>query len=414
MVLVSGDVAYSAAPAEYDLARAFFDDLLEATGLDKDRLFVVPGNHDVDRGAISTLAAGATAILNSRDAVNQFLASDGDRALVLQRFHHYQDFFNSYFGKRRLPFDHQNYFFTRRIVVGGKRVAILGLNSAWLSASDADRHRLLLGERQVRAALDQAREADIRLAVMHHPLDWLQDFDRSDAEPLLHGGCDLILHGHMHQVGLLQARTPDAEAMVIAAGACYETRQYPNSYNLVRLDLAAGTGTVFLRMYSDRQGGFWTRDVVNYRNVQDGTYTFSLPERLRPHGRPGDTAGGPAEPRAGTPPGAQQPAGKRKRPGTTTEPARVKIAPHDSRIKALDENISRQYALLHEYETTRDLSSDPKEIARAGREIAAIRSSLQRYLEEYRQICRDEGQELPAELQALLAALLAHGPAAGA
>ncbi len=48
-LFVTGDVAYSGKPAEYLAATSFFDDLLEATGLDKSRLFVVPGNHDLDK-----------------------------------------------------------------------------------------------------------------------------------------------------------------------------------------------------------------------------------------------------------------------------------------------------------------------------------------------------------------------------
>jgi 3',5'-cyclic AMP phosphodiesterase CpdA len=46
LILVSGDVAFSGATAEYALTRAFFDDLLTATGLQKEQLFAVPGNHE--------------------------------------------------------------------------------------------------------------------------------------------------------------------------------------------------------------------------------------------------------------------------------------------------------------------------------------------------------------------------------
>lgn len=279
-IIISGDVAFAGQPEEYAMACRFFDELLAMTRLGRDRLFVVPGNHDVDRGSISTLAAGAAGILQDRRAVNRFLASDGDRALVMLRLHAYAAFVNSYFGSA-LMFDDSRYFYTRRLDVGGLTVAVLGLNSAWLAyGGEDDRGRILLGERQVRAALAAADGADLRLAVLHHPLDWLKDFDRADAEALLLGRCDFVLHGHLHRVGLLQARTPDSQAMVVSAGACYETRDRPNAYNWVRLDPASGRGTVWLRMYSDRQGGFWTKDVLNYRGVPDGVYEFALPERL--------------------------------------------------------------------------------------------------------------------------------------
>jgi 3',5'-cyclic AMP phosphodiesterase CpdA len=279
-VAVTGDIAFSGRPDQYALARSFFDDLSAATGLGRDRLFLVPGNHDVDRGKISRGAQGIADSLNNREAANDILATPGDRRLMLARFDGYSAFVNDYLGGQG-AFDDEHYFYVRRLELAGLQVALLGLNSAWVSASDRDRDPgLLLGERQVRAALDRANGADLKIALLHHPFDWLREFDRDDAEPLLSDHCDYILHGHMHQVGLLQARTPDSEVMVIAAGACYETRRYPNAYNWIRLDLRRGRGTVHLRTYSDRRGGFWTKDVLNYRNVPDGVFDFPLPARL--------------------------------------------------------------------------------------------------------------------------------------
>jgi 3',5'-cyclic AMP phosphodiesterase CpdA len=284
LVVVTGDVAFSGKPQEYDLARAFLDDLLAVTTLGKDRLFLVPGNHDVDRGRISRGARGIAASLTDRGSANAVLADAGDRGLMLARFHGYREFVNGYLGPH-LTFgdealDGEGYFYVRNLKLAGQRIAVLGLNSAWLAqGGDEDRGRLALGERQMRAALDAAADADLRIAAMHHPFDWLRDFDRADAEALLCAGCDFVLHGHMHQVGLLQTRTPDSDAFVVAAGACYETREHPNAYNYVQVDLGTGQGVVHLRNYSDRGGGFWTKDVVNYRNVPDGVYRFSLAGR---------------------------------------------------------------------------------------------------------------------------------------
>ena len=277
--IVSGDIAFQGAADEYALARQFFDDLLKAIDLPKSRLFIVPGNHDVNRQAITRGAATIASSLDNRQAVEEVLTVAADRSLIFRKFDHYASFVNDYF-EGTLAFDDEHYFYVHCFGLANRRVAVLGLNSAWLAMSDKDRNQLLLGERQVRTALTAARDADLRLAVMHHPFDWLQDFDRYDVESLLCNGCHFVLHGHMHQTGLLQVRTPDTEAMLIAAGACYETRQYPNSYNFVQLDFSAGRGTTHLRMYSDRRGGFWSKDVLNYHNVKDGSYTFKLSPEL--------------------------------------------------------------------------------------------------------------------------------------
>lgn len=281
VILVSGDIAFSGVPAEYALARAFFDALLAATGVPKERLFVVPGNHDVDRQAISRGAIAIASSLDSRQAVDEVLTVAVDRRLIFRKFNHYADFVNDYF-EGQLVFDDERYFYVQYpdLDLAGRRVAVLGLNSAWLAYGDEDRGRLALGERQVRQALEAAREADLRIALLHHPFDWFREFDRNNCEALLMQGCDFVLHGHLHRTGLLSLTMPDAGAMIIAAGASYASRDYPNSYNLVQLDFETEQGTVYLRRYSDERGGFWTKDVTTYRNVDDGQYTFKLTPSL--------------------------------------------------------------------------------------------------------------------------------------
>jgi len=276
-VAVSGDVAFSGAPEEYALAGQFLDELLKVTGLPKTRLFVVPGNHDVDRSAITRGAAAIASSLDNRQLLDELLTTDADRRLIFRKFSHYADFVNGYFGEQ-LPFDDECYFHVKFPGMTNMHVAVLGLNSAWLSAGDEDRGRLALGERQVRQALEASRDADMRIVLLHHPFEWLREFDRDDCEALLMDGCDFILHGHLHRTGLLSLKTPDAGAMLIAAGACYETREYPNGYNWARLDLTTGQGTIYLRTYSDRRGGFWTKDAQTYKNVPNGEFAFVLPQ----------------------------------------------------------------------------------------------------------------------------------------
>ena len=276
LIAVSGDIAFSGQPAEYDLARRFFDDLLQTTGLNEDRLFLVPGNHDVDRSLISTGARAIGDSLSDRKSANALLSTPTDRKLVFARFKGYAAFVKAYLGKE-WRFDDSRYFYVQSLDLAGQWVALLGLNSAWLCGSDQDKASgLLIGERQARAALEQAEGANLKIALLHHPFDWLREFDQNDSAAMLTDGCDFILHGHLHQAAATQLTSPDGAATILACGACYETREFPNMYNWVRLDPSAGTGTVYLRRYSDARGGFWAKDVLTYRNAPDGTYTFSL------------------------------------------------------------------------------------------------------------------------------------------
>ena len=57
-IIFSGDVAYSGRSEEYEAAKEqFFDPLLKACKIGPDRLFIVPGNHDLDRSFFELLPA---------------------------------------------------------------------------------------------------------------------------------------------------------------------------------------------------------------------------------------------------------------------------------------------------------------------------------------------------------------------
>jgi UDP-2,3-diacylglucosamine pyrophosphatase LpxH len=273
-IAFTGDTAFSGRSTEYELAKQFFFDLLTATDVSAERLFLVPGNHDVDRSLISKGAQAIGDSLADRDTANSILATPADLQFMTSRFQGYRTFVNSCFRESSSCSDDQ-LFYVRKLAISGRKVMVAGFNSAWLCASDEDKQRgLVLGERQVRMALDECVGADLTIALLHHPLDWLREFDQNDSGALLVDNCDFVLHGHLHQSSLTGLSTPDGDAMVIACGACYVSRQFPNSYNYVQLNVMDNTCKVHLRRYTDARGGFWARDTLTYRNVPDGIYNF--------------------------------------------------------------------------------------------------------------------------------------------
>jgi len=277
-IAFTGDLAFSGKPSEYDLAREFFNELLRITGLARERLFIVPGNHDIDRNISKQGAIAISKMLTDRQFTNAFLSSEDDRRFLFERFKGYQAFFNEYF-RGHLTFDYDHYFYVHSFDLEDRRIAVLGLNSAWLSMSDEDETlKLVIGERQTRAALKAAKETSttLNIALLHHPLDWIRPFDRSDSGERLRNNCDFILHGHLHEPGMVHLSDPDGSVTIIPGGACYDTREYPNSYNFVRLNFESSSGRIYFREYVDRQGGYWAKGVRLYKNVEDGIYEFSL------------------------------------------------------------------------------------------------------------------------------------------
>lgn len=283
-ILVTGDISFSGILDEYTRAVEFFNNILEISKLDKKSLFIIPGNHDVNRRITSSFKITDEALLASRESINQILTSKESRRMVFERFNDYSKFINKFMGEFQ-PFDNNNYFYVRHLIIANKRIAILGLNSAWLTGPNPYRSYSLIGEDQIKHALHQSRNADIRIALMHHAPNSLEEMDQAFVVPQLEKECDFIVHGHVHPGGISSLTSHETSSMIIGAGAIYGPREFANSYNIVRLDLDSGKGQVYIRKYSDVRRA-WSADTHTYRNILDGYFQFLLSNKLKPIATP--------------------------------------------------------------------------------------------------------------------------------
>jgi predicted phosphodiesterase len=284
-IVFSGDIAFSGRAEEYTAAaKRLFGPLFTALGFGQTgwrRLFVVPGNHDLDWTELERVPEGILREVETREGVDRVLGARERRRELMRPFAAYAAFTSARMrtGSRGL------YAHTRNVRLGGRVVALVGLNSAWLAARhrDAAGHpddygRLAVGERQVYDALSGVANADLRVAVMHHPPGWLREADRCRVVERLLRDCDIVLHGHEHMPGVNVVQSERGDVVIIPAGASYNRRtsedpRYTNAYNFVTVDFEAGEGTVYLRRWND-VSGVWQADVDASTS---GEYRFALP-----------------------------------------------------------------------------------------------------------------------------------------
>ena len=129
---------------------------------------------------------------------------------------------------------------------------------------------VIVGEPQIFDALEKISKAYLKIAVLHHSFDWLNEFDRNRIEDPLKQDCDFILHGHQHKQKVEIISGTSGDCVIIPAGASYDRRvaenpRYANSYNFVHLDLDTGKGVVFLRRWSD-DGNRWLEDIASCKD----------------------------------------------------------------------------------------------------------------------------------------------------
>ena len=263
-VIFSGDLTYSAEKDEFDLVfNKFLNPILEILKLKPDRLFIVPGNHDLDRKALQFLGPELQKRLKTRERINHWLTNDE------KNLNHIREPFNT-FRKAVEQYTGQmdpDYACFRRFEVDGQAIDLWGLNSALMSARVADQDNsgefdddghLFIGEPQIIVAADKAAddEAALRIAVVHHPLDWLErDIDKNLTEPLLQRVCSFVLCGHQHSQRTDNRISQMGNCIHVQAGASYERRfpnsekNYANGYNFVHIDFKTEKGAVYLRHF---------------------------------------------------------------------------------------------------------------------------------------------------------------------
>jgi len=277
----SGDVAHGGKAAEYRVAKdRFLDPVLQKSGVDPKRLFIVPGNHDLDRSRFDLLPGDLTSPIDEAKT-QKWLGDDEKLDSALKPFKDYRAFAAAYMDQER-P-DHAA---IARFDVEGVTVGLLGLNSAWMSARNVvvkdgkeeivDYGHLVVGEPQVRSGLEYVADAQLRIAVAHHPISWLTEFDRGRTNDALKPAAHLLLTGHQHDQRVTVECGTDGSCILVSAGAAYERRDHANGYNFVWIDTGTGKGTVYFRRWN---GKAWAADTDT---APKGEFRFDLPDWSRP------------------------------------------------------------------------------------------------------------------------------------
>jgi len=238
LVFLTGDLAFAGKESEYLSLECDFIAPLKELLPRETPIFMVPGNHDLDRER----STNPRAWFEKPGEAERF-QSTGDQGAIfrkdvlLPRFAAYSAFDRrtSAWGSAWLESEAGSVSWSQKI--GSTQVAVVGLNTAWLSHDDHDWGKLTPGRQMIDAALSAADKAnpDLLFVLGHHPIEALVgDGDDSDGQRFrerLKQKKAIYLHGHRHATATGRIGYEARSALTIQAPSAYQAHDKPRWRN---------------------------------------------------------------------------------------------------------------------------------------------------------------------------------------
>ncbi|MBP5066011.1 AAA family ATPase [Pseudomonas chlororaphis] len=274
LIFCTGDIAFGQTPdcpmtEQYGPAKDFFNQLLACCGLERKRLFVVPGNHDVNRkkvlaGQQHHLRAMAKASMrHTQEISSRFDSLSAEFTADMKRMEDYGVFTAGYLPHLHDP---ERHLYARQIDLSGIKVGIAGFNSAWSCYDNDDKGQMWLGADWQFNHMNSALEgADLKIGLIHHPRDWFNQAEIEIIKKRKAHDFQFWLHGHSHNPWL----DPGQRLIKLEAGAIGADTDDQFGFNLVSLDLQQGRGVAHLFEYKN---GWKAQTVADM--AEDGLWPF--------------------------------------------------------------------------------------------------------------------------------------------
>lgn len=237
----------------------FINPILDNLSLNKDDIFIVPGNHDVDLSKIDEFSEiGLTQELKTSSKISSFLKS-GKIKNHSQRIDAINNFIKKYQGNNSLNNGLSYYTILQK---NNCSVGIIGLNTAWrYNGKPDDKYNLIIGGNQIEAYLRKISKCSLKICIMHHPTHYLIEEDKKDIEELL-TKFDLVLNGHMHDLDNMQISKFYDKTVYDTAGKLYPISKNYNGYSIIKINDLSRECTIFHRKYE--KNGFVESSRVSY------------------------------------------------------------------------------------------------------------------------------------------------------
>ncbi|WP_108461481.1 metallophosphoesterase [Devosia naphthalenivorans] len=212
-IVQSGEIPADGSPSDFEAVQvALLDPLLKILSIGPDRVFLVPGNHDLDRGAVPE----SDWLVEGHYVTSKVCEADVNSDLSI-KVSAFLDFVSQH-GYRSVTKEHPR---IATFDVGEQQVVCFnGLAGAYSRNGSGDKGELFVLDSEL--ANDLASIRKNAAVLTHHPLSWYADSCGSHLKDLFSNRQCRVFTGHIHDRGLDWTETSKGAFVTVQAGASAE------------------------------------------------------------------------------------------------------------------------------------------------------------------------------------------------
>lgn len=222
----------------------FIYPVVSQIGITADRFILAPGNHDINRnadkgytkkGVRDEIKEGGVDKIN--EIVRELLNNKGEPSKRIEDYYAFVSEFYAGFDNITVNYLGSVFNYT----INGQHLSFTAFNTSWNCCDDNDKDwGLAVGEDQY-LVCDHASPRDaVRIAIMHHPLDWLL-YEKRSIQSWIRNDYDVLLMGHVHENDTMLTIN-ESGSLIMNFAPCFtndfrkNSITYPNGFSMVDFD----------------------------------------------------------------------------------------------------------------------------------------------------------------------------------
>lgn len=270
-IVLTGDIAYKGSSYSTQVKK-FINELINLSGIEKENLFIVPGNHDLKRSQVRERLIES--ISKSKNPLTEIENLDsGVFAELYKGQKNFWKFYDDITGKK---YDKSKIHFIEK----REKFNVINLNTCLLCGQDdEEEHLSIFLDRLYDVIHNNLEPEKVNIAIGHHNIDCLFIEERNKVlNNFVDEEIDIYLCGHSHKPKFSVDNNNDREFYISMAGAGVCDEYAKATYTIGKITDTKCTITYYSW---DNDDEVWNKENKGLgRKVKEGVVSFSIKEKL--------------------------------------------------------------------------------------------------------------------------------------